>query len=301
MHDGLPPIREVISRHRIRAKKALGQNFLNDFNLTRKIARHAGDLTKCDVVEIGPGPGGLTRALLAEGARRVVAIEADSACLPALEDIVRKFPGRLKVIPGDARSVDASTEVSPPVRIVANLPYNVGTRLLVDWIMAKTWPPYWQSMTLMFQREVAHRIVASPGRRQFGRLSVLAQWRCDARVLFEIPPEAFTPPPGVTSAVVHLERRQEPDSADRQILAQVTRLAFGQRRKMLRRSLKPLVPDIGQTLGAIGIPPETRAEQLSVGDFCSISRAVQRHNSVTMPNDSPARSSDRRVSDQGIS
>ncbi len=283
MHDGLPPIREVISRYGIRARKALGQNFLNDFNLTRKIARHAGDLTKCDVVEVGPGPGGLTRALLVEGARRVVAIESDVRCLPALDDIVRKFPGRLKVITGDARFVDVSMEVARPARIVANLPYNVGTRLLVDWIMAKTWPPYWQSMTLMFQREVAHRIVASPGRRQFGRLSVLAQWRCHARVLFEIPPEAFTPPPSVTSAVVHLERRQRPDSADRQILAQVTRLAFGQRRKMLRRSLKPLVPDIGQTLGAIGIPPETRAEQLSIGDFCSISRAIQQNDLVTMP------------------
>lgn len=287
--------------HGIRAKKALGQNFLNDFNLTRKIARHAGDLTKCDVVEVGPGPGGLTRALLAEGARRVVAIEADVTCLPALEDIARKFPDRLKVISGDARIVDPSMEVERPARIVANLPYNVGTRLLVDWVMAKTWPPYWQSMTLMFQKEVAHRIVASPGRRQFGRLSILAQWRCHTRILFEIPPEAFTPPPSVTSAVIHLERRLRPDPADRQILAQVTRLAFGQRRKMLRRSLKPLVPDIGQTLGAIGIPPETRAEQLSVGDFCSISRAVQQQKRVTMPDNSSARSNDRRPSDQGIS
>lgn len=301
MHDGLPPIREVISRHGIRAKKALGQNFLNDFNLTRKIARHAGDLSKCDVVEVGSGPGGLTRALLAEGARRVVAIEADVTCLPALEDIARKFPDRLKVISGDARIVDASMEVELPARIVANLPYNVGTRLLVDWVMAKTWPPYWQSMTLMFQKEVAHRIVASPGRRQFGRLSVLAQWRCHTRILFEIPPEAFTPPPSVTSAVVHLERRLRPDSADGQILAQVTRLAFGQRRKMLRRSLKPLVPDIGQALRAIGIPPETRAEQLSVGDFCSISRAVQQHDRVTPPDNSSARPNDRRPSDQGIS
>ena len=275
MHDGLPPIREVISEHGIRAKKTLGQNFLNDFNLTRKIARSAGDLTACDVLEIGPGPGGLTRALLAEGARRVVAIETDANCLPALEEIVRRFPNRLKIIPGDARHIDASAEVTPPVRIVANLPYNVGTRLLVDWTMARTWPPFWQTMTLMFQREVAHRIVASPGQRQFGRLSVLAQWRCHTRLLFEIPPEAFTPPPKVTSAIVHLERRQSPDSADRQILLRVTRLAFGQRRKMLRRSLRPLVPDIGKTLEMIGISPEFRAEQLSISDFCSISRAVQ--------------------------
>ncbi len=277
MHDGLPPIREVISEHGIRARKTLGQNFLNDFNLTRKIARSAGDLTSCDVVEIGPGPGGLTRALLAEGARRVVAVETDATCLPALEDIARRFPNRLKVVPGDARHIDAAAEVNPPARIVANLPYNVGTRLLVDWTMARTWPPFWQSMTLMFQREVAHRIVALPGQRQFGRLSVLAQWRCHTRLLFEIPPEAFTPAPKVTSAVVHLERRQSPESADSQILSRVTRMAFGQRRKMLRRSLRPLVPDIGETLEMIGISPESRAEQLSIGDFCSISRAVQEY------------------------
>ena len=281
--DGLPPIREVIASHGIRAKRSLGQNFLHDFNLTRKIARQAGDISDCDVVEVGPGPGGLTRSLLAEGARRVIAIESDPKCIPALEEIVRLFPDRLKVIAGDARKIDVSCEVAPPARIVANLPYNVGTRLLFDWIMSTTWPPYWQSMTLMFQKEVADRIVAAPGQRQYGRISVLAQWRCHARLMFEIPPEAFSPAPKVTSAVVHFERRLSPEIAKLEILSRVTHLAFGQRRKMLRRSLRSLVPSIAATLEEIGISPEKRAEQLSVADFCAISRAAERIGMIPVP------------------
>jgi len=273
--DGLPPLREVIAAHGLAAKKALGQNFLLDLNLTGKIARRVGDLAGSDVLEIGPGPGGLTRALLAEGARHVVAIERDARCLPALAEIAAACPGRLEVIEGDALAVDPLPLLAPPVRIAANLPYNVGTELLVRWLTPAVWPPFWESMTLMFQREVAERIVAQPGTKAYGRLSILAQWRTTARIAFEIPPRAFTPPPKVTSAVVHLERLAAPRfPADAGVLSRVVALAFGQRRKMLRASLRPL-GDAEALLAAAGIPATERAEQVSLEGFCRLARLVE--------------------------
>ncbi len=202
--DNLPPLRDVIATHGLSARKSLGQNFLLDLNLTAKIARQAGDLTETDVLEIGPGPGGLTRGLLAEGARKVLAIEKDHRCLPALAEIAAAYPGRLEVIEGDALEINPLEHLTPPIRIAANLPYNVGTELLVRWLTPKEWPPFWTSMTLMFQREVAERIVATPGSKAYGRLAVLSQWRSDARIAISLPPGAFTPPPKVSSAVVHL-------------------------------------------------------------------------------------------------
>ncbi|MGR3723517.1 16S rRNA (adenine(1518)-N(6)/adenine(1519)-N(6))-dimethyltransferase RsmA [Abyssibius alkaniclasticus] len=274
--DGLPPLREVIAAHGLSANKALGQNFLFDLNLTGKIARRAGDLTACDVLEIGPGPGGLTRALLMEGARKVVAVERDARCLPILDDISAAYPGRLQVLHGDALKLDPAAHLDPPVRIVANLPYNVGTELLVNWLTPPSWPPFWQSLTLMFQKEVAERITAPPGSRAYGRLSLLAQWRCDAKIVFEIPPQAFTPPPKVTSAVVHLTALPAPRfPADAAILQEVIARAFNQRRKMLRASLKGMVPNMEQELVAIGLNPQERAEQLTLAQFCTLARHVQ--------------------------
>ena len=273
--DGLPPLREVIAAHGLSARKALGQNFLLDLNLTAKIARRAGDLTTCDVLEVGPGPGGLTRALLAAGARHVVAIERDDRCLPALAEIAAAWPGRLTVLPGDALALDPRPQLTPPVRIVANLPYNVGTELLVRWLSPPDWPPFWTSLTLMFQKEVAERIVAPPGSKAYGRLSILARWRSDARIAFEIPPQAFTPPPKVTSAVVQIDRLEAPRfPADPATLQRVVAMAFGQRRKMLRASLRPLGPDAEDLLAAAGIPPTERAEQVSLEAFCRLSRLV---------------------------
>lgn len=273
--DGLPPLREVIAAHGLSARKALGQNFLLDLNLTGRIARRVGDLARSDVLEIGPGPGGLTRALLAEGARHVVAIERDARCLPALAEIAEAYPGRLTVIEGDALAIDPLPLLTPPIRIAANLPYNVGTELLVRWLTPAAWPPFWQSMTLMFQREVAERIVAAPGSKAYGRLSLLAQWRTEPRIAFEIPARAFTPPPKVTSAVVHLERLEAPRfPADPGVLERVVALAFGQRRKMLRASLRPL-GDAEALLDAAGIPPTERAEQVSLEGFCRLARLVE--------------------------
>lgn len=274
--DGLPPLREVIAAHGLSANKALGQNFLFDLNLTGKIARRAGDLAACDVLEIGPGPGGLTRALLMEGARKVVAVERDARCLPILDDISAAYSGRLQVLHGDALKLDPAAHLDPPVRIVANLPYNVGTELLVNWLTPPSWPPFWQSLTLMFQKEVAERITAPPGSRAYGRLSLLAQWRCDAKIVFEIPPQAFTPPPKVTSAVVHLTALPAPRfPADAAILQEVIARAFNQRRKMLRASLKGMVPNMEQELVAIGLNPQERAEQLTLAQFCTLARHVQ--------------------------
>ncbi len=273
--DGLPPLRAVIAAHGLSARKALGQNFLLDMNLTAKIARRAGDLAACDVLEIGPGPGGLTRGLLLEGARHVVAIERDERCLPALAEIAAAVPGRLTVLAGDALALDPLPHLTPPVRVVANLPYNVGTELLVRWLTPPTWPPYWESLTLMFQKEVAERIVAKPGSKAYGRLSLLAQWRCDARIVFEIPPRAFTPPPKVTSAVVHFEALPAPRfPAEPAILSEVVALAFGQRRKMLRASLRPLGPALESFLAEAGIPPTERAEQVPLEGFCHLARLV---------------------------
>lgn len=273
--DSLPPLREVIARHELSARKALGQNFLLDLNLTAKIARSAGDLTACDVLEVGPGPGGLTRGLLAEGARRVVAVEKDARCLPALAEIAAAYPDRLEIVAGDALAIDHAALLTPPVRIVSNLPYNVGTELLTRWLDVPDWPPFWQSLTLMFQREVAERIVARPGSRAYGRLSILAQWRCEARIVMDLPPEAFTPAPKVRSAVVHLTALPAPRfPADPRMLTRLTAAAFGQRRKMLRAALKGLAPDIEARLRAAGIEPTRRAEELPIEAFCALAREL---------------------------
>jgi 16S rRNA (adenine1518-N6/adenine1519-N6)-dimethyltransferase len=273
--DDLPPLRSVIAAHGLSARKALGQNFLLDLNLTAKIARLAGDLHGADVLEVGPGPGGLTRGLLAEGARRVVAIEKDPRCLPVLADIAAAYPGRLEVLNADALSVDWRAQMTPPIKIVANLPYNVGTELLVRWLTPKDWPPAWDSLTLMFQREVAERIVAAPGSKAYGRLAVLAQWRADARIVLSLPPEAFTPPPKVHSAVVHVTALRAPRyPADAGVLSRVVAKAFGQRRKMLRAALKGLAPDIEDRIVAAGLAPTDRAEQVPIEGFCALARAV---------------------------
>lgn len=275
--DGLPPLREVIATHDLRAKKSLGQNFLLDLNLTGKIARQAGALDDCDVLEIGPGPGGLTRALLAEGARRVVAIEQDARCLAALSEVADRYPGRLTVIEGDALKIDPRAHLNGPVRIAANLPYNVGTELLTRWLSPPHWPPFWTSATLMFQREVAQRIVAAPRTKAYGRLSILSQWRSTARIAMEIPPAAFTPPPKVTSAVVHLEALAEPRfPADADWLSRTVAKAFGQRRKMLRAALKGLAGDLEDRIAAAGIKPTQRAEELSLEEFCRLSEEMRR-------------------------
>ena len=272
MIDDLPPLRAVIAAHDLRAKKSMGQNFLLDLNLTAKIARLAGDLSGSDVLEIGPGPGGLTRGLLAEGARRVVAVEKDARCLPALAEIAAHYPGRLEVVQGDALKFDPAT-LRPPVRIVANLPYNIGTELLVRWLTPPAWPPFWQSLTLMFQREVAERIVARPGSKAYGRLALLAGWRADARIVLTLPPEAFTPAPKVASAVVHLTALPQPRyPADPATLSRVTAAAFNQRRKMLRASLRGLDPGIEARLTRLGIPPTARAEEIDLEGFCRLAR-----------------------------
>ncbi|MDF3413890.1 16S rRNA (adenine(1518)-N(6)/adenine(1519)-N(6))-dimethyltransferase RsmA [Sulfitobacter sp. M57] len=273
--DTLPPLRDVIATHGLSARKSLGQNFLLDLNLTAKIARQAGDLTNCDVLEIGPGPGGLTRGLLSEGARRVLAIEKDPRCLPALAEIGDAYAGKLQVIEGDALEINPLEHLTPPIRVAANLPYNVGTELLVRWLTPAQWPPFWQSLTLMFQREVAERIVALPGSKAYGRLALLAQWRADARIVLHLPPEAFTPPPKVSSAVVHLTALPEPRfSADPAILNRVVAAGFNQRRKMLRASLKGVAPDMEDRLRAAGIKPTERAEQVSLEAFCALAREV---------------------------
>ena len=258
--DGLPPLREVIAAHDLVAKRQLGQNFLLDLNLTAKIARCAGDLSGADVLEVGPGPGGLTRGLLVEGARRVLAVEKDARCLPALAEIAAIYPGRLAVINADALGLDVLSHLTPPVKVVANLPYNVGTELLVRWLTPAVWPPFWQSLTLMFQKEVAERIVARPGTDHYGRLALLAQWRCDARIVMTLPPEAFTPAPKVHSAVVHLTALPGPRyPADPKVLERVVAAGFNQRRKMLRASLRGVHPRIEAMLVEAGIAPTERA------------------------------------------
>ncbi len=274
--DGLPPLREVIRAHDLVAKRQLGQNFLLDLNLTAKIARSAGDLSGYDVLEVGPGPGGLTRGLLAEGARRVVAVEKDPRCLPALSEIAAAYPGRLSVLQGDALEVDLGAHLTAPVKIVANLPYNVGTELLIRWLSPPVWPPVWTSLTLMFQKEVAERIIAKPRTDHYGRLALLAQWRCTAAMVMTLPPEAFTPAPKVHSAVVHLTALPAPRyPCDFKVLQRITAMAFNQRRKMLRSSLKALGPGIEPLLDSIGIPPTARAEEIGLEQFCALARAVQ--------------------------
>ena len=273
--DGLPPLREVIAEHGLAAKKALGQNFLLDLNLTRRIARAAGPLEGVEVLEVGPGPGGLTRALLIEGAARVLAVEREPRCLPALAEITAAHDGRLEVIEGDALEAGAEARMRGPWRIVSNLPYYVGTELLVRWLEAETWPPGWDSLTLMFQREVADRIVAGPGSKTWGRLSVLAQWRCDARIAFEVPASAFTPPPKVTSAVVLLRPLAEPRfPAPAAALRRVTAAAFGQRRKMLRQSLKQATPDALGLCARADVAETLRADDVDLAGFCALARAL---------------------------
>ena len=273
----LPPLKDVISKHQLRAKKSLGQNFLLDLNLTSKIARYAGNLDQFDILEIGPGPGGLTRSLLNEGARKVVAIEKDSRCIEALEEIQATFPGRLKLLQGDALSTNASEHLADPVRIIANLPYNIGTELLVRWLTSKTWPSFWQSMTLMFQKEVANRIVASPGSKAYGRLSVMSQWRCDTKIVFNVPSSAFTPPPKVESTLVHFEALKEPKfPAEVEVLEFVVSKAFNQRRKMLRGALKGYFQNVEEGLLSIGVLPTKRAEDITVQEYCAMSQILIR-------------------------
>ena len=275
--EKLPPLKDVISRHQLRAKKSLGQHFLLDVNLTSKIARYAGNLDQFDILEIGPGPGGLTRSLLREGARKVVAIEKDNRCIEALEEIQATFPGRLKLLQGDALSTNASEHLADPVRIIANLPYNIGTELLVRWLTSKTWPSFWQSMTLMFQKEVANRIVASPGSKAYGRLSVMSQWRCDTKIAFNIPATAFTPPPKVESALVHFEALKEPKfPAEVEVLEFVVSKAFNQRRKMLRGALKGYFQNVEEGLLSIGVLPTKRAEDITVQEYCAMSQILIR-------------------------
>jgi 16S rRNA (adenine1518-N6/adenine1519-N6)-dimethyltransferase len=281
--DGLPPLREVVAAHGLDARKALGQNFLFDLNLTRKIARAAGPLAGVAVIEVGPGPGGLTRALLSEGAEKVIAIERDARALGALGQIAAHWPGRLEIIEGDALRLSPETLVakagSLPIRIVANLPYNVATALLVGWLEAEPWPPFYDRLTLMFQREVAERIVATPAQRaDYGRLAVLAGWRTEARILFDIPPAAFVPSPKVTSSVVELIPRASPSPCDAATLSALTQAAFGQRRKMLRQSLKSFAAarglDLPSLLAGAQLEPTMRAEEVEVAGFVALARAA---------------------------
>jgi 16S rRNA (adenine1518-N6/adenine1519-N6)-dimethyltransferase len=273
--DDLPPLREVIRRHSLSAKKTLGQNFLLDLNLTARIARAAAPLEGATVIEVGPGPGGLTRALLALGAHRVIAIERDERAIAALTEISEHYPGRLEVIAGDALDFDPQPYLDgSPTRVVANLPYNIATGLLIRWLTADPWPPWYDSLVLMFQREVAERIVAAPGSKTYGRLSVLAGWRTESRILFDIAPSAFVPPPKVTSSLVRLVPRAAPLACDRRALERVTEAAFGQRRKMLRQSLKSLGVDPAALLAQAGIEPTARAEEIPVEGFVALARAL---------------------------
>jgi 16S rRNA (adenine1518-N6/adenine1519-N6)-dimethyltransferase len=282
--DGLPPLREVIAALEIDAKKSLGQNFILDLNLTRRIARLAAPLDATTVVEIGPGPGGLTRGLLMEGARRVIAVERDQRCAPALAQISDAYPGRLVVHMGDALDVDwpaLLTRDTSRTVIVANLPYNVATRLLIGWLETDPWPPWWAQMALMFQKEVAERIVAQPGTKAYGRLAVISQWRAIPRIALTLGPEAFTPPPKVASAVVSFQPRAEPMPAcSVHWLGRVTAAAFGQRRKMLRQSLRTLIADPLPLLEAAGVAPEQRAEQLDVATFARLANIAERLGSA---------------------
>jgi 16S rRNA (adenine1518-N6/adenine1519-N6)-dimethyltransferase len=276
--DGLPPLREVIRRHQLIARKSLGQNFLLDLNLAARIARAAGALAGVTVLEIGSGPGGLTRALLALGAARVVAVERDVRAIAALRDIAEHYPGRLDIVTADALTFDPRPHLDRnPVRIVANLPFNIATALLVSWASIEPWPPWYDAAILMFQREVAERIVAAPGTKSYGRLSVLVQWRCEARILFDVNPSAFVPAPKVRSSLVRLLPRAAPLPCDRKLLERVTQAAFGQRRKMLRQSLRSLAADVTALLAAADLSPTARAEDISVAGFVALAQALAAH------------------------
>jgi 16S rRNA (adenine1518-N6/adenine1519-N6)-dimethyltransferase len=271
--DDLPPLREVIARYDLRATKSLGQNFLLDLNLTARIARAAGDLRAVTVIEVGAGPGGLTRALLAAGAKRVIAIERDRRCVLALSEIARCYPRRLTVVEADALRTDMAGLPEPPARVVANLPYNIATPLLVGWLRVEPWPPFYDCLVLMFQREVAERIVAGPGSKAYGRLGVLAGWRTEAELLFDVDPRAFAPPPKVVSSLVRLKPRVAPLTCDAGALERVAAAAFGQRRKMLRQSLKALGRDTANLLDAVGIDGTKRAEEIDVAGFVALANA----------------------------
>ena len=273
--DTLPPLREVISTHTLNAKKSLGQNFILDLNLTAKIARLAGSLDDHDILEIGPGPGGLTRGLLSEGARRVVVLEKDIRCMPALEEIKAVYRNKVQIFNADALEFDARRHLTGPVRIVSNLPYNVGTELLIRWLTPGDWPPFWETLTLMFQKEVAERIIAAPGSKAYGRLSILAQWKANAKIVLALPPEAFSPPPKVHSAVVHMTALPEPRfPAPARLLSSTVAMAFNQRRKMLRSSLKSASKDIEMVLRDAGLEPTARAEEISLEGFCALARGL---------------------------
>ena len=273
--DTLPPLREVISTHTLNAKKSLGQNFILDLNLTAKIARLAGSLDDHDILEIGPGPGGLTRGLLSEGARRVVVLEKDIRCMPALEEIKAAYRNKVQIFNADALEFDAQRHLTGPVRIVSNLPYNVGTELLIRWLAPGDWPPFWETLTLMFQKEVAERIIAAPGSKAYGRLSILAQWKANAKIVLALPPEAFSPPPKVHSAVVHMTALPEPRfPAPARLLSSTVAMAFNQRRKMLRSSLKSASKDIEMVLRDAGLEPTARAEEISLEGFCALARGL---------------------------
>ena len=273
--DSLPPLRDVIRRHGLAAKKSLGQNFLFDLNLAARIARAGGPLEGVTVFEVGPGPGGLTRALLALGAARVIAVERDDRAIAALEEIAALYPGRLDIVSADALTFDPRGHIAgTPARIVANLPYNVATPLLISWLSIEPWPPWYDCAVVMFQREVAERIVAAPGSKTYGRLSVLAQWRCEARIMFDVNAAAFVPPPKITSSIVRLEPRAAPLPCGRALLERVTQAAFGQRRKMLRQSLRSLGTDATALLDAAGLEPTARAEDIAVSGFVALANAL---------------------------
>jgi 16S rRNA (adenine1518-N6/adenine1519-N6)-dimethyltransferase len=283
--DGLPPLREVVAALGLTAKKSLGQNFLFDLNLTGRISRAAGPLDGVVIVEVGPGPGGLTRALLAAGASKVIAIERDERCFAALAAIGAHWPGRLEIVEGDALGLDyralTAAVSGAPIRVCANLPYNIATALLVRWLEAKPWPPFYERLTLMFQREVAQRIVATPEQRaDYGRLAVLAGWRARARILFDVPAAAFTPPPKVLSSVVELTPLASPARCDLRLLTALAQAAFGQRRKMLRQSLRGFAADLGVDAGALldaaGVAPTRRAEEIDVLGFVALARTAAR-------------------------
>ena len=278
--DTLPPLRDIIARYGLNAQKALGQNFLLDLNLTSRIARSAGPLEDTTVLEVGPGPGGLTRALLAAGAKKVIAIEKDQRCLPALEEIAAHYPGQITIIEGDALTFDLETlDHDGPLKIIANLPYNIGTALLMKWIDGAEWPPIFNDLVLMFQREVAERIVATPDRpHDYGRLSVFCGWRTDAKILFDVSPQAFTPPPKVVSSVVKVTPRAHPTVCDPKLLARVTQAAFGQRRKMLRQSLKSLGVDPITLCESVGLDPTARAETVTIDQFVALAQALHSKN-----------------------
>lgn len=268
--EDLPPLREIIRTHGLSARKSLGQNFILDLNITRRIARLAGPLEGLNVIEIGPGPGGLTRALILEGAKKVIAVERDDRCVAALAGLEQASGGRLQILAEDALSLDYSRLLAGPTRVVANLPYAISTALLTKWIDGPDWPPWYLSLTLMFQREVGERIVAAPGEAAYGRLSVLVGWRCEATIVYRLPASAFTPAPKVDSAVVHIVPRAAPYPCRPRDLSRVTAAAFGQRRKMLRSSLKPLFKDPSATLEKVGIAPSERAENVSIEKFCRL-------------------------------